>query len=70
VSAVGLVLAALGVWLGTVALLVAALAHVRDDEQEARLGALERDAASAGELGPLPAEVEPEERRPIGFRRE
>lgn len=58
------------VWLATAALLVAALAHVRDDEQDARLDALEREV-DAVSLAPLPDEVQPvEPRPPIGFRSE
>lgn len=62
-------IAAAAVLLATCALLVAALAHVRDDEQDGRLDAVERDADRAA-LDPLPPEVEPETpRSPIGFRR-
>jgi hypothetical protein len=52
------------VWLATGALVVAAKAHGRDDEQDARLAALEREA---DDLGPLPPE-RPPSRPPIGFR--
>jgi hypothetical protein len=55
--------------MATAALVLAALAHGRDDEQEARLDALERDAEPVNDLAELPPEVEPP-RAPIGFRRE
>lgn len=66
IAIAALVLGAIGVWTATAALVAVAALYGRDDEQEDRLAALERDR----ELGELPAEMEAAERRPIGFRRE